>query len=30
MLRDCPGYHDPSAQDARRRIIAFFNKDLKG
>ena len=23
------GYHDPSAQDARRRIIAFFNKHLR-
>jgi hypothetical protein len=23
------GYHDPSAKDARRRIIAFFNKHLK-
>ncbi len=24
------GYHEPSAQDARRRIIAFFDKHLKG
>jgi carboxymethylenebutenolidase len=23
------GYHEPSAQDARRRIISFFNKHLK-
>jgi carboxymethylenebutenolidase len=23
------GYHDPSAQDARRRIVSFFNKHLK-
>ena len=23
------GYHDPSAKDARRRIIAFFNKHLR-
>src|SRR5512132_2129242 len=22
-------YHEPSAQDARRRIVAFFNKHLK-
>lgn len=25
-----PGYHEASAQDARRRIIAFFNAHLKG
>lgn len=24
------GYHEPSAQDARRRIIAFFNAHLRG
>ena len=23
------GYHEPSARDARRRIVAFFNKHLK-
>jgi len=23
------GYHEPSAQDARRRIVSFFNKHLK-
>jgi len=23
------GYHEPSAQDARRRIISFFNTHLK-
>lgn len=23
------GYHYPSAKDARRRIVAFFNKHLK-
>jgi carboxymethylenebutenolidase len=23
------GYHDPSAKDARRRIIAFFNQHLR-
>jgi carboxymethylenebutenolidase len=23
------GYHDPSAQDARRRIVAFFNHHLR-
>ena len=23
------GYHDPSAQDARRRIVAFFNQHLR-
>ena len=22
-------YHDPSAKDARRRIVAFFNKHLR-
>ena len=22
-------YHEPSAQDARRRIVAFFNQHLK-
>ena len=22
-------YHEPSAQDARRRIVAFFNAHLK-
>jgi hypothetical protein len=22
------GYHEPSAQDARRRIVAFFNTHL--
>jgi carboxymethylenebutenolidase len=24
-----PGYHEPSAQDARRRILAFFDRHLK-
>jgi carboxymethylenebutenolidase len=23
------GYHEPSARDARRRVIAFFNTHLK-
>ena len=23
------GYHEPSAQDARRRIVAFFDAHLK-
>ncbi len=23
------GYHEPSANDARRRIVAFFNRHLK-
>ena len=23
------GYHDPSARDARRRIVAFFDRHLK-
>ena len=23
------GYHEPSAQDARRRIVAFFDSHLK-
>jgi carboxymethylenebutenolidase len=23
-------YHEPSAQNARRRIVAFFNKHLRG
>ena len=23
------GYHEPSAQDARRRIVAFFDTHLK-
>ena len=24
-----PGYHEPSAQDARRRIVSFFKAHLK-
>jgi hypothetical protein len=24
------GYHEPSAQDARRRIVSFFDTHLKG
>lgn len=24
-----PGYHEPSAQDARRRILAFFDRQIK-
>jgi hypothetical protein len=23
------GYHEPSAEDARRRIVSFFNTHLK-
>jgi hypothetical protein len=23
------GYHEPSAQDARRRILAFFDRHLR-
>ena len=23
------GYHEPSAQDARRRIVSFFNRNLR-
>jgi carboxymethylenebutenolidase len=23
------GYHEPSAQDARRRIVAFFDEQLR-
>jgi carboxymethylenebutenolidase len=26
---ECTGYHDASARDARRRIVAFFDRHLR-